>query len=156
MDHASRAERLNHWLFLSTLLAKGLLGVVQLLTAAAIFLGITDRLPALARSLVANELAEDPNDFLAARILDVAGMVPNADTSFYGLYFAAHGMLHVGVVAALLIGSVWAYPAAIAVLAVFVVYQIFEWISVGGAMLPVLSAIDIFVIYLTAREWRYR
>jgi len=62
--------------------------------------------------------------------------------------------LHVAVVAALLYGARWADYAAIAVLAAFVIYQVLEWFSVGGAMLLVLTAIDLAVIYLTVVEMR--
>ena len=56
--------------------------------------------------------------------------------------------------AALLYGARWADYAAIAVLAAFVIYQVLEWFSVGGAMLLVLTAIDLAVIYLTVVEMR--
>lgn len=86
----------------------------------------------------------------------MAGHVPNSDLSFYTVYFAAHGGLHIGVVALLLLGHAWAYPAAIAVLAGFIIYQMFEWVAVGGPMLLVLSAVDLAVIVLTLREWSGR
>ncbi len=72
----------------------------------------------------------------------------------FRLYFAAHGFLHVGVVAALLYGSAWANPATVAVLTVFVAYQMVEWFAVGGVMLVLLSALDLAVIYLTLIERR--
>ena len=65
-------------------------------------------------------------------------------------YVAQH--LHVAVVGALLSGVRWANHAAIAVLGLFVFYQLFEWYAVGGKMLLVLTAIDLFVISLTYRE----
>jgi uncharacterized membrane protein len=155
VNQDNKSETLVHRVFVLTILGKGFLGLVQLATAAAVYLGVTDRLPALARSLVAAELAEDPNDFLAARILSLASKLPDTDATFYAIYFSAHGMLHVAVVLALLFGSAWAYPSAIVVLCAFIVYQILEWMSVGGLMLLVLSAIDLLVIYLTLLEWRH-
>ena len=147
---------LAHRLFLLTLAAKGALGIIQIATAAALALGMADKLPGLAQRIFAAELSQDPTDFIATRLLALAGHVPNSDLTFYTVYFAAHGVLHVGVVALLLFGHAWAYPAAIAVLAGFVVYQMFEWLSVGGTMLLLLSAIDLAVIFLTIREWSAR
>jgi uncharacterized membrane protein len=149
----SRDEKITHGLFLLTIVAKGSLGLAQIATAAAIFFGITDRLPRFAQSLIAAELAEDPNDFLAARVVSMLKAFPTLDFTFYTYYFAAHGLLHVVVVAALLTGASWAYPSAMVVLAVFIVYQMFEWMAVGGTMLLVLSAIDFLVIFLTFIEW---
>jgi uncharacterized membrane protein len=42
------------------------------------------------------------------------------------------------------------------VLGLFVVYQLAEWYSIGGKMLLVLTAIDLFVIALTYRENRQK
>lgn len=156
MTASSASPTVAHRLFLLTLAGKALLGLVQLLTAAALWLGFADRLPAIARRLFAAELSQDPDDFLATRLLALAARIPGSDLNFFQLYFAAHGLLHVGIVALLLLGHGLAYPAAIAVLACFVVYQMIEWAHVGGAMLIALSAIDIAVIWLTLIEWRRR
>lgn len=70
----------------------------------------------------------------------------------YTYYFAAHGLVHITVVAALLSGAHWAHSAATLTLVAFVAYQMFEWINIGGPMLLVLTAIDLIVIVLTLRE----
>lgn len=147
------AGRMGHRVFVLTLAAKGLLGLVQLAVAAAILSGASQGVPRLAHWLVAAELAEDPADPMASRIMAVAGALPGSATGFYAIYFAVHGLLHVGVVAALVAGAAWAYPATILVLVAFIVYQAVEWLAAGGAMLIVLSAIDVAVIWLTIREW---
>lgn len=143
-----------HLLFLLTILAKGLLGLIQLASAAAVFLGVTQQLPRIAAWLFRAELSEDPGDFLATRIISWAGVVPQTDLSFYMIYFAAHGALHIGIVVALLSGARWADLAAIAILIGFVIYQMLEWASVGGLMLPLLTGIDLAVIGLTLLEIR--
>jgi len=147
-------DQLTHRIFLLTILAKALLGVVQLATAAALMLGVTQKLPAIIEWIFRAELAEDPKDFVASQIISWAGIIPASDLTFYTVYFAAHGGLHIAIVAALLYGSRWAYHGAIVVLSAFVVYQLFEWFSVGGKMLIILSVIDLAVIYLTVREER--
>ena len=144
--------RLTHLLFLATLMGKAALGIVQLATGAALWLGVADKLPAMIQWLVRKELSEDPQDFLAARLMEFAGRLPGTDTGFY----TAHGLLHVVIVAALLLEALWAYPATVAVLAAFVIYQAFEYLHGGGTMLLVLSAIDIAVIVLTLMEWSRR
>lgn len=156
MSEGANSYRLGHDVFVLTLLAKGLLGAVQLFTALLLVLGVGDRLPAIAQWLVKAELAEDPNDPIASRIIDLASRFPGSDMTFYAIYFAAHGVLHLAVVAALFRGLIWSYAAAIVVLFAFVFYQIFSWFSSGGIMLLVLSAIDLLVIFLTYREWAHR
>ena len=116
-------HRTGHRLFVHTLEAKGLFDLLQLVTAVALQFGVADRPPDLIRPFAQVEVSQDPSDFLAARMLRLAGTVQATGLSFYTLSFVAHGLSHLGVVAALLLGSGLAYPAAVAVLAVFVVCQ---------------------------------
>ena len=146
----------THIAFVTTLLAKGFLGLTQLFIAAFIWSGLVQRLPEYATWFFREELIENPTDFAAGLVLKWVGVLPATDLSFYQIYFAAHGVLHVAVVVALLVGFRWAYAIAILVLGVFVVYQITEWFAVGGPMLLVLTAIDVAVIWLTLLEWRHR
>lgn len=145
---------ISHRLYILTLLFKALLGLIQIATAIALIFGVVDQAPALAQWLFKAELAENPTDFLAAKVIALVGVLPETDLTFYKIYFSAHGLLHIGVVAALLYGANWAYHAGVGVLVVFVVYQTWEWFHVGGFMLVVLTAIDLFVIFLTVLEHR--
>ena len=147
-------DQFNHRLFIVTIAAKGMLGVLQVLIAIVLYLGALQYLPSFAQWLVQNELAENPNDYIALKILQIAGSAPGTGTAFYTTYFAAHGLLHIAAVAALLSGARWANHAAVIVLSIFIIYQVIEWMSVGGLMLIVLTVIDLAVIYLTVREHR--
>lgn len=153
-DTMKSTSKINHRLFVATLLAKAALGVIQIATAVAIFAGMAERLPAFTQWLFQAELAENPADFVATRIISLVGVVPTSDLTFYTIYFAAHGALHIVIVIALLFGAAWAHRTAILVLWAFVAYQMFEWAAVGGTALLLLSAIDLAVIYITVREQR--
>ncbi len=154
MSNAPEDYQASHRIFVVTLIAKGVLGAIQLSTAAAIYLGLAAKLPAFTQWLFKAELAENPNDFLATHIISMVGIAPASDLTFYTIYFSAHGALHIAVVMALLYGASWAHHAAIVVLWAFVAYQMFEWATVGGTALLVLTAIDLIVIYITMREYR--
>lgn len=150
------ADRVGHVIFVVTLLGKGVLGAIQIAAGVAIIMGLARHLPEIAQWLVGAELAADPNDWLARRVIALAHSFPPGEMTFYAIYFLVHGLLHLSVVVALLAGALWAYPAAIVTLVGFIIYQTIEWLHVGGMILPVLSVIDIVVIYLTVREWRLR
>ena len=144
----------SHRLYILTLVSKALLGLVQIATAFALVVGVADQAPAFAQWIFKAELAENPTDFLATKVIAMVGIFPQTDLTFYKIYFSAHGLLHIGVVAALLYGANWAYHVGVGVLVAFVIYQTFEWFHVGGVMLIVLTAIDLFVIFLTVLERR--
>ncbi len=150
------AARLAHWMFVVTLLGKGLLGVTQVLAAVAILAGMARYVPGVARWFFGEHLAQHPDNFIASHAIALADSLPSAETGFYAAYFLLHGLLHLGVVVALLAGVLWAYPAAIALLGGFIALQMAEWLHVGGPLLLVLSALDLFVIYLTVIEWQRR
>jgi len=144
----------SHKLYVATLAAKAGLGVVQVVIAVALILGAAEQAPGFARWIFSGELAENPSDFFATKIIAAVGAVPATDVAFYKIYFSAHGLLHIGVVGALLYGARWAHHVGIAVLAGFVIYQTIEWFHIHSTMLVVLTAIDLFVIYLTVMENR--
>jgi uncharacterized membrane protein len=144
----------THRIFIAVLLGKAVLGTVQLVIGVALYFGILTYAPLIAGWLVRNELSEDPHDFLASKVMSLANMAPMTDATFYMTYFAAHGVLHLGVVAALLWGARWANHVAVVVLGLFVVFQLIEWLRMGGVLLLILTAIDLAVIYLTVREHR--
>lgn len=146
--------RYAHVIFLTTIIGKLLLGVIQLAIGALIWLGFAVKMPAFVGWVFHDELLEDPTDLLASWVMTNVGKILSVDLSFYQAYFAAHGLLHVAVAAALLFGSAWAYPATILTLGAFVVVQLIEWYTVGGSAVLILTAIDVFVIGLTWIEWR--
>jgi uncharacterized membrane protein len=49
--------------------------------------------------------------------------------------------------------TLWGYPAAMLVLAGFVVYQGTEFVTQGSLVLLTLAALDAFMILLVYREW---
>ncbi len=151
---ANPAARVTHTLFILTIVGKGLLGLFQLAAAVGVYLGVLDYIPDMVKWVIAQGMAEGPHDVLVAFLLDMLTGVSASQTTFYITYFAAHGALHVAVVAAILWGAQWANKAAVLVLWGFVVFQMVEWLSVGGMLLLVLTAIDLVVIFLTLAENR--
>ena len=143
-----------HKIYIVTILAKGLLGILQIAISAALYFGALQYIPRIVRTMVKHELSEDPDSFIATRILSFANIVPTTDSGFYTIYFAMHGLLHIAIVIALLSRVRWANNAAIGVLFIFVIYQLYEWFAIGGGMLLILTAIDLVVIYLTILENR--
>src|SRR5205807_8360202 len=108
----------------------------------------------LARSLTHHELARDPHDFLARHVLHSAGQLTHGSTLFAAVYLLSHGIAKVVLVVALLRDQLWAYPATIALLGAFIVYQLYRLyyrLSIG---LVLLTIFDAFVVWLTWREYQ--
>lgn len=105
------------------------------------------------------ELLEDSNDLIARHLSDWSMHLGHNATLFGAIYLITHGVIKIGIVAALLLKKNWAYPAAIVVFTGFAVYQLyatFEKASVGYALLTVYDAAIIYLIWLEYKKARER
>ena len=103
--------------------------------------------------LLQNELLDDPTDFFASHIQGLLSFSPHAEFAA-GLYLLAHGVVKVFLVVGLLRKKMWAYPATMAVLSLFIVYQIIRFLSTHSPWLVFLTIFDIFVVWLVWHEYK--
>lgn len=110
----------------------------------------------LVTALVHNEFVEDPNDFLATHIEALLASSPHAQ--FVGaLYLLSHGIIKAFLMWGLLRKKLWAYPASMAVLSLFILYQLIRFLGTHSPWLIALSAFDLFVVWLVWHEYeRFR
>jgi uncharacterized membrane protein len=70
------------------------------------------------------------------------------------VYLLLHGVVKVILVAALLKNALWAYPWTIALLGVFIVYQLYRLSLKPSVGLTALTVFDAVIAGLTYREYR--
>ncbi len=149
-----RRGRLLNALFRVGIVAKGIDGVLEILGGALLFVMTTDQLRHVARILTLHELTEDPHDIVANWVWHAAqGLSPRVAT-FGAVFMLTHGVVKVGLVAALLFRRAWAFPVAMAAFLVFLAYQLSRYAHTHWSALLLLSALDVLVILLTWREYR--
>lgn len=147
-------DRLLHWLFEASLAIKGLLTSLEAL--AGLGLVVTPN-PLVARFVywvTHYQIAEHPDDTLASWTLRAVQQFPVPTQHFYALYLLAHGGLKLAMVLLLWRRVVWAYPAAMVVLAGFVGYQLYEFVHAASPFLLLLAIFDLAMIGLVWQEWR--
>jgi len=106
-------------------------------------------------TLLQNALIEDPDNFFATHLQSF--LVANPRVQFYGgLYLLAEGIVKIVLVVGLLRGKTWAYPAAIAVLSLFIFYQTVRLFVHYSLPLLLLTLFDVLVITLIFYEYRRR
>lgn len=140
--------------FRVSLLLKGLDGLLELVGGVLLLLVSPDQIGALARFLTQHELLEDPHDFIATRLLDFTGTLTVSATLFGAIYLLLHALVKIVLVWAVLKGYLWAYPWMIAFLLVFTGYQVFQIAVSFSIGLLLLTAFDIFIVWLTVVEYR--
>jgi uncharacterized membrane protein len=136
-----------------TLVLKGLDGLLELVGGILLFVISPTTINRVAERLTQHELSQDPNDFIAHRLLRLTANLHNTQL-FGAAYLLLHGLVKIVIVVGLLRRQRWAYPVAFVFLGGFVIYQLYRLtydLSVG---LVLLTAFDLFMIWLTWLEYR--
>jgi len=152
--NAARIARWLHQLFEASLVIKGTLASTEALSGLGLLFTSNAMILAFVDWLTRNELAQEPTDEMALWVRHLAETFSIETQHFYALYLISHGTLKLAMVLLLAIRVLWAYPASMAVLAGFVVYQLHHWTITGSPVLLALTGFDLFMIALVWREWR--
>jgi uncharacterized membrane protein len=106
-------------------------------------------------ALTSHRVVEDPNDFVAAFLLQSARDFSVSSQHFTALYLLSHGAIKLFLIAGLMRGILGIYPVAIAVFVMFIVYQLYRFTSTHSIWLLILTVLDMAVIWLTWHEYMY-
>jgi uncharacterized membrane protein len=148
------SERQIHQIFQASMLLKGLHGVVECLGGLALSLISTQAVTRLVGLLTQAELAEDPHDMIATYLTRWADHFSGGNKTFFALYLLSHGFTKIVLVAALLRGKLWAYPASLAVLSLFILYQLYRVLLLPSPGMILLTIFDLGVMWLIWHEYR--
>jgi uncharacterized membrane protein len=150
METVKREQNIRRF-FLLVVILKGLDGLLEIVLAA--FLSLSDIILPYILNLANNELIEDPNDFLATHIN--AFTHPSESTLlFASLYLLAHGTVKVLLAFGLWMNKIWAYPAAMGIISVFIVFQLLRVLQKGSLLLLALTLVDIVFVWLIYHEYK--
>ncbi|GAA1391626.1 DUF2127 domain-containing protein [Pseudonocardia kongjuensis] len=149
-----RAARRTERLFRIAMLVKGVDGAAELLAAIALLLVSGDRLHRVVAQVLARDLLGPPDAPLARHLTTAVDDVAGGGRTFVIVYLALHGVIKLALVWALLRRWLPAYPPAVVVLGLFVVYELVHAWHTGSVLLPVLALLDIAIIVLVVREYR--
>jgi uncharacterized membrane protein len=133
---------------------KGLDGVLEVIGGVLLLFLTPYRLNAIVEFLTQHELSQDPQDFFATHLLAYIRTFTASTALFLALYLLSHGVIKIIIVVALLQERLWAYPWAIVFLSAFIVYQIYRLALHWSFGLLALTLFDIFIVGLTALEYR--
>jgi len=145
-----------HRLFQAAVVLKGVDGILELIGGVLLLSVSPAGLNRLVVALTQHELAEEPDDWLVAALRHAADGFSMETKHFASAYLIGHGVLKVFLAVSLLRERLWAFPAALAVLALFVVYQSLRFVRTHSLLLLILTAVDIVVMVLIWREYRVR
>ena len=147
-------EKRIHQIFVASVLFKGVHALIEAIGGVALYLTSTATIIGWINRFSQGELTEDPNDWVAQKVLEFGRHFSVADHNFYAFYLLSHGLIKGVLVWGLLKEKLWAYPASFAVFSAFIAYQLYRYTFTHDIGLILLSIFDLFVIYLAAHEYR--
>ncbi|MHA6793100.1 DUF2127 domain-containing protein [Pseudonocardia bannensis] len=147
---ARRTERL----FRFALLIKGIDGAAELLGALVLLCVSGATVHRLVGDVLSRDLLGPPDGSLSRHLVAGTAELTSGHRTFAVLYLALHGVIKLALVWALLRRVLPAYPIAVAVLGMFVGYELYRATRTGSILLPILAVIDIAIIVMIVREYR--
>lgn len=145
-------EKNLHKVFVISLILKGLNSLLEIV-GGILFL-FTSSVTAILSFLIKGELIEDPTDFLAMQIQHILPYFSTHGQLYASFYLLSHGMIKIILVISLLRNKLWAYPATIVTLFLFITYQLYRLSYGFSLILVLLTLFDILIIYLTWYEYK--
>ncbi|WP_095083733.1 DUF2127 domain-containing protein [Mesorhizobium sophorae] len=147
-------ERRIHQIFEVGVWLKGAHALIECIGGILLYVVTTDAIVSWVNAFTAEELIEDPNDFIAGHLSQMASHFSIASKEFYAFYLLSHGLIKLLLVVGLLRGKLWSYPASLAALGAFMVYQLYRYSYTHSVGLLVLTVFDAVVMVLIWHEWR--
>lgn len=149
-----KSDKTVHILFDISLIGKAVDGVLEIIGAIVLYLVSPEQINGMMRILMQHELSEDPHDRLAMLLLHAAQQLSSDTQVFAASFLLWHGVVKVGLVWALFLRHLRAYPVAIVAFALFLFYQLYRYTHTHSVWLLALSILDLFVIVLTWLEYK--
>lgn len=139
-------EQSVHQIFEISVALKGIHAIIECASGLLFAVMGTSTITRIANTLAQDELREEPHDLVATTLLHWAQGFSGATKNFYAFYLISHGVIKLGLVAGLIRGRLWSYPASLVVLGLFIIYQMYRFSYTHGLGLIVLTAFDVFVL----------
>ena len=148
-------EKQIHLLFKIGVLTKAVDGALEMIGGIALLFTSQESLRKMVGWLTQGELQEDPTDFIANHLVVFFHQLSISTKHFASIYLLVYGIAKIGLAAGLLRGKLWSYPTALAVLGIFLCYQIYRFSHNHSIGLGLVSILDLAVILLIWRDYRY-
>ena len=154
MHSTSMIANLQHTLFKSSIVLKGIFAVLETLAGVTLFFSTPDYLAQFVHFMFRNRLVADPHDPLANFAITQLQNFDITRHTFVSIYLMLHGLVKIGVVAALYSERLWAFPIGLTALGLFIAYQMERYFVTHAPLLLVISIFDAFIMLLVWREWQ--
>jgi uncharacterized membrane protein len=142
-----------HQLFEVSVVLKGLHALTELAMGTAILLLSPFMVANFLVGFAVHEQQKGWPDFVVNFLLHVAQAAVGGGQHFAGIYLLAVGVINLGLVIGLLTGRLWAFPGALAAIAMLMAYQLYRYTHTHAVVLILLTLFDAVVWWLVRHEY---
>lgn len=136
--------------FLWSVLVKGAISLAEVI-GGIVVLFIPPTTIVQAALFVLNYL---PLSHLQNALMQEVATYTSGAVLFVALYLLSRGLIKVFLIWSLLKNRLWAYPASLVVLGLFLIYQMYQIATLHSLIVTGITLFDIVVMYFIYREWR--
>lgn len=148
-----KKDTILHDSFVVGITIRGIYGLLELIGGIILFFRGSEPVVRIVAALFRHELAHDPTDMIANYSVNASQHLSQSTIEFLAIYLLIQGIVKVGLVTALWLKKVWAYPLAGVVLTVLVVYQIIRLFKTHSKLLFFFTLLDIMILALLHSEY---
>lgn len=144
-----------HWAFEIGIWFKGIDGVLELI-GGILFLAVSrDALNHFIVLITQHELEQDPGDWICNTLRHASDHLSDGTKLWGSLYLLGHGAVKLFLAIYILRGKLWAYPAAMIVIGIFILIQGAKLGFHFSFPLLIATSVDIAIVLLVWREYRH-
>jgi uncharacterized membrane protein len=148
------SQKRLHAAFELGVILKGLNALAELVGGIVLWFVSIEFIRHIVDALVHTELLDD-HDRVSTYLMHATERISVGGKNFAAFYLLTHGVVKLVLVAGLLRGKLWAYPASLAVLGLFIAYQLYRLTFAFSLGLVVLTIFDAVIILLIWQEYRF-
>jgi uncharacterized membrane protein len=146
------SETRIHRLFGFSIALKGISALAECIGAIAFTLISVSSIKQLVQAVTQSELSEDPNDFIFSHLAGWAQSFSVSSKNVFIFYLLSDGVLKLFLIAGLLRNRLWAYPASMVVIILFILYQMYSFVLTQSLGLIALTVFDCLLVFLIWHE----
>ncbi len=144
---------LQKLIFRISILLKGINSIFELTLGLIIGFLSTTSIYHIAHVIFNNELARDPNDFIANTLINMAANISVSTKEFISIYLIIHGIINFGLFYTIWNKKLTFYPIAIAIMLLLIIYQIIRLFHRFSVILCIVTIIDVTILYFVIKEF---
>jgi uncharacterized membrane protein len=143
-----------HISFHISLILKGLFDIGELLSGIFLIFLTPEKMSKLITLISANELREDPNDFIMRYLIAFSKTFSINAQLTASIYLLSHALIKLFLIIFLWKQKMWVYPVSCVIFTIFIVNQMLHFTQTHSIALMFVTLVDIIMIILTLLEYK--